>query len=156
MELPAISDFQAYFHDARITPRIIRDLRYVPSEITHPESRDFLAVMTKSRNDGVLLFQDVVYPFSLSKKSAISSGRLEGVICDICASWQRGTNAARITLQKTDKTSVSYLVCADLDCSLHVRDLTSASKLSRAQLREHISPDKRVERLLNNLTQMLK
>ena len=155
MELPSNSDLLASLKNARIKPRIIRELRYVPSEILHSESRDFLVIMNKSRSEGVLLFEDLFYPFSLTKKAASSTGRIDGIICDICATWQRGSNAARITLPKDEKTTVSYLVCADLDCSLHVRDMTPESKLSRAQLREHISPDGRIERLHKSLLRVL-
>ena len=155
MELPSNSDLLASLKNARIKPRIIRELRYVPSEILHPESRDFLAIMNKSHSEGVLLFESMFYPFSLTKKAASSTGRTDGIICDLCATWQRGSNAARITLPKDEKTTVSYLVCADLDCSLHVRDMTPDSKLSRAQLREHISPEGRIERLHKSLLRVL-
>jgi hypothetical protein len=155
MELPSNSDLLASLKNARIKPRIIRELRYVPSEILHSESRDFLVIMNKSRSEGVLLFEDLFYPFSLTKKAASSTGRTDGIICDLCATWQRGSNAARITLPKDEKTTVSYLVCADLDCSLHVRDMTAESKLSRAQLREHISPEGRIERLHKSLLRVL-
>lgn len=155
MELPSNSDLLASLKNARIKPRIIRELRYVPSEILHSESRDFLVIMNKSRSEGVLLFEDLFYPFSLTKKAASSTGRTDGIICDLCVTWQRGSNAARITLPKDEKTTVSYLVCADLDCSLHVRDMTPDSKLSRAQLREHISPEGRIERLHKSLLRVL-
>lgn len=155
MDLPANDHLRASLKDARIKPRIVRELRYVPSEITHPESRDFLAIMNKSRSEGVLLFEDVFYPFSLARKAASSTGRTDGIICDICATWQRGSNAARITLPKGDRSTVSYLVCADLDCSLHVRDLTPESKLSRVQLREHTTPVARRVRLSKNLVHLL-
>lgn len=155
MELPSNCDLLASLKNARIKPRIIRELRYVPSEILHSESLDFLVIMNKSHSAGVLLFENIFYPFSLTKKAASSTGRIDGIICDICATWQRGSKAARLTLPKGDKVSVSYLVCADLDCSLHVRDLTPESKLSRAQLREHISQKGRVERLHKNLSRVL-
>lgn len=155
MKLPESNDLQANLKDTRIKPRIIRDLRYAPAEISYPESRDFLAIMNKSRSEGVLLFEDTFYPFSLTKKAASSTGRTDGIICDICATWQRGSNAARIAFQKSDKATVSYLVCADLDCSLHVRDMTPESRLSRVQLREHISPQDRATRLRGSLSRIL-
>ncbi|HPQ82284.1 MAG TPA: FBP domain-containing protein [Candidatus Saccharimonas sp.] len=155
MELPSNCDLLASLKNARIKPRIIRELRYVPSEILHSESRDFLVIMNKSRSEGVLLFEDLFYPFSLTKKAASSTGRVDGIICDICSTWQRGNNAARIAFAKGDRRSVSYLVCADLDCSLHVRDMTPESKLSRVQLREHVALDGRIERLYTNLSRLL-
>ncbi|MFZ1258005.1 MAG: FBP domain-containing protein [Candidatus Saccharimonas sp.] len=156
MKLPDANDLMTTLKHERIKPRIIRELRYVPSEITQADERDFLAIMNKSRSEGVLLFNGSNYAFSLARKAASSMGRTDGIICDICATWQRGSNAARITLPKGDNRTVSYLVCADLDCSLHVRDLTPESKLSRAQLREHISPTSRIERLHKNLQKILK
>lgn len=150
MQLPTSTELIAALKGARIKPRIIRELRYVPSEITHAQERDFLAIMNKSRSEGVLLFDDKHYPFSLARKAASSTGRTDGIICDICATWQRGSNAARITLPKGDSRTVSYL-----DCSLHVRDLTPESKLSRAQLREHITPADRIERLHKNALELL-
>ncbi len=155
MKLPSTTDLTTALKAARVKPRIIRELRYVPSEIADVEERDFLAIMNKSRSEGVLLLGDKYHPFSLARKAASSTGRTDGIICDICATWQRGSNAARITLPKGDKRTVSYLVCADLDCSLHVRDLTPESKLSRAQLREHIMPTGRIERLHKNLLKIL-
>ena len=155
MIAPSNDELSMSLKKTRIKPRIIRELRYVPSEILHAESRDFLAIMNKSHSEGVLLFESMFYPFSLTKKAASSTGRVDGIICDICSTWQRGNNAARITFAKGDRRSVSYLVCADLDCSLHVRDMTPESKLSRVQLREHIAPDGRIERLHKSLLRVL-
>lgn len=136
---------------AHIKPRLKRDLRFVPEEITDWDQRDFIAVMDKSRQRGVLLFGDHTVPFSLSGRQPNTNGRVEAIICDICATWQRGTHSAVITFQKGDKATVSHLVCADLNCSLHVRGLTSAARLSRAQLREDITPEGRIARLRTRL-----
>ncbi|MCA9337053.1 FBP domain-containing protein [Candidatus Saccharibacteria bacterium] len=155
MIAPSNDELSMSLKKTRIKPRIIRELRYVPSEILHSESRDFLVIMNKSRSEGVLLFESMFYPFSLTKKAASSTGRVDGIICDICSTWQRGNNAARIAFAKGDRRSVSYLVCADLDCSLHVRDMTPESKLSRVQLREHVALDGRIERLYTNLSRLL-
>ena len=87
MDILAFNTLVQSLKNTRIKPRIIRELRYVPSEIVHPESRDFLAIMNKSRSEGVLLFEDQFYPFSLAKKAASTSGRTDGIICDICATW---------------------------------------------------------------------
>lgn len=141
--------------DHRISKRLMRDLRYVPEEITHPESRDFLTITNKSLSEGVLLYEDYAVSFSLAKRSANRSGRVEAIICDICATWRRGTGSAVLTFKKSATRSASFLVCLDLDCSLHVRDMTEASKLSRTQLREHITPEARVERLRIRLEALL-
>lgn len=142
--------------EQRISKRLIRDLRYVPEEITYPEFRDFLTIMNKSSSEGVLLYEEYIVPFSLTKRSANRSGRVEPIICDICASWRRGTGSAVLTFRKTATSSASFLVCLDLDCSLHVRDVTEVSKLSRTQLREHIAPEARIKRLNEKLDMLLK
>ncbi|MBP9667618.1 FBP domain-containing protein [Candidatus Saccharibacteria bacterium] len=155
MNIPTRDEFVDLVRNARISRRLQRDVRYVPEEIGHADARDFLAVMTKSRGEGVLLFEDHCLPFRLTMRSANARGRVEAVICDMCSTWQRGTNSAVITFKKDDKTTISHLVCADLDCSLHVRDLTDASKISRTQLREHITLPARIERLQAKLRQMI-
>lgn len=131
--------------------RLRKTLRFVPEEVTNWELRDFLIVTDKSGREGVLLYGEEVVPFTLHPRTAKSSGRVEAIICDICATWRRGTESATITFQAGDRRSVSHLVCADLDCSLHIRGLTDASVLSRSQLREDITPDARVARLHNRL-----
>lgn len=142
---------------ARVKPRIQRELRFVPEEITAWDSRDFLAVMNKSRTEGVLVapFADCVVPFELRALKSKASGALPAaVICDFCATWQRSSHASTITFPN-DRRSLSFLVCGDLNCSLHVRNQTSAATLSRTQLREDISEEARIERLLRRLTTIL-
>lgn len=143
--------FKTLLETARIKKRLQRDLRFVPEEINDWEVRDFLAVTTKSGNEGVLLYEDFVLSFTLAPRAANAKGRVEAIICDICASWRRGTDSATITFAKSQKNSVTHLVCADLNCSLHVRNLTTAAKLSRVQLREHIDEPERIERLHRRL-----
>jgi len=140
---------------ARIKQRLCKALRFVPEEVTEWDSRDFLVVTDKSGNEGVLIHQDAIVPFTLSPRAARTGGRVAAIICDICATWRRGPESAMLTLPKGDNRSVSYLVCADLDCSLHVRAMTSAGILSRSQIREDITPDRRVERLRERLTVIL-
>lgn len=138
---------KAVLDAARIKKRLQRELRFVPEEITDWEQRDFLAVTTKSGKEGALLYDGFVLPFSLSPRAANASGRTEAIICDICATWRRGTESAAISFQKSATNSLTYLVCAGLDCSLHVRNLTKAATLSRTQLREHLDDADRIERL---------
>lgn len=89
--------------------------------------------------------------------AAKSTGRAQPVICDFCRTWQRGSNAASITLQPDYRSNASttFLCCADLDCSRHVRTLTAAAKMSRAQLREDLNDSGRVERLKDRLRQII-
>jgi hypothetical protein len=140
---------------AGLKPRLARELRFVPEEITNWEQRDFLAIFTKSKNEGVLLYGDHTVAFMLSKRKPGVSGRIEPIICDLCATWQRGSNSATITFVRKDKSTVSYLCCEDLDCSLHVRGLTNAGKLARTQLREAITPERRIRRLYTKTSAIL-
>lgn len=142
---------------ARIKPRIKRDLRFVPEEITDWADRDFLAVTNRSRSEGVLVlpFKEMrIIPFQLHSRQANKAGRVEAIICDFCATWQRGSNSAVISIQRAGSTA-SFLCCADLDCSLHVRTKTPAGVLSRTQLRENNSIEERIERLRARLEDKL-
>ncbi len=139
--------------DARIKPRLRRELRFVPEEITDWENRDFLTVTNKNGTEGVLIMSSElpsVMPFRLQKRTANKMGRIEAIICDICATWQSGSRSAVITFPR-ENSSVSFLVCAGLSCSLHVRDKTDQAKLSRTQLRENNTIEQRIERLNNRL-----
>lgn len=147
--------FTLLIKEARIKPRLRKILRFVPEEVTSWESRDFLVVTDKSGREGVLITHGQVFPFLLHSRTAKPNGRIEAVICDICASWRRGTESAVITFPSGERRSISYLVCADLDCSLHVRGLTDASKLSRTQIRESITPESRIRRLNDRLASLL-
>jgi hypothetical protein len=141
-----------------VRPRLRRELRFVPEEITDWQYRDFLAVTNKQGNEGVLIVPflgDKVAPFSLQPRKPGASGRVEAIICDICATWQRGTHSAVITFAVDKTRSVSFLCCGDLGCSLHVRGKTADATLSRTQLREHITPEARIARLHERLTSIL-
>lgn len=149
--------FAAAMKAAGIKLRMRRDIRFVPEEITDWNDRDFLAVTNRGNNEGVLIapFEKLyVASFELRKRSPNTTGRVEAIICDFCATWQRGSHSAVISFQK-ERASVSFLCCADLLCSLHVRNKTTASKLSRVQLRESNSCDDRVKRLRTKLETIL-
>lgn len=141
--------------NAGIKPRLARELRFVPEKVANWPQRDFLAVLTKSKNEGVLLYEDRVVAFQIDRRKPGASGRVEPIICDLCATWQRGSNSATITFTRRDKSTISYLCCGDLDCSLHVRGLTNAGRLARTQLREDITPERRIERLHAKITAIL-
>lgn len=155
MILPTRDELAQTLKQHRVSRRLVRDLRYVPEEVTDANEREYLAITTKSGNEGVLLYGAQLVSFTLAKRSPNQNGRIEAIICDICATWQRGTNSAVLSFKKSDKKTVSYLVCADLDCSLHVRGLTAASTLSRTQLREQIDVGGRIARLHNRLRLLL-
>lgn len=150
--------FAELLEEARIKPRIKRDLRYIPEEISNWETRDFITATNKSHSEGVLiapLERLYVAQFQLQMRKPNKAGRVEAIICDLCATWQRGSNSAVISFLRSDRSSVSFLCCADLDCSLHVRNMTAASKISRAQLRENNTIEQRVQRLTDKLSFIL-
>lgn len=148
------NQFQELITSAHIRPRLRRELRYVPEEITSWEDRDFLTVTNKQGGEGILIYLSDTLPFSLQPRRQNAAGRIEAIICDICATWQRGTHSASITFQK-ESGSVSFLVCADLQCSLHVRGKTDASRLSKVQLRENVDTDGKVQRLQDRLRRIV-
>ena len=98
---------------------------------------------------------DDVIPFQLAPRTAKTNGSIAAIICDICATWRRGPESAVITFPKGDRSMVSHLVCADLECSLHVRAMTNTGVMSRSQIREDISQEKRIERLRSRLWAIL-
>lgn len=155
MKLPTRDELTDILKQRRISKRLSVNLRYVPEEITSADLRVFLAVLDKAGNEGILLYGDTIVPIQVAKRTANSRGRTEAIICDICATWRRGTASAVLTIRHSSTHTSSYLVCADLDCSLHVRDLTEASKLSRTQLRESITSEARVARLESRLNSIL-
>lgn len=141
-----------------LKPRLRRELRFVPEEITSWEERDFLPVTNKQGNEGALIVpfaHKKAAPFSLQARKPNASGRVEAIICDICATWQRGTHSAVLTFTVDATRSVSFLCCADLLCSFHVRGKTTAAQLSRSQLREQITPEARILRLRQRLGDIL-
>ncbi|HMH70371.1 MAG TPA: FBP domain-containing protein [Candidatus Saccharimonadales bacterium] len=151
-------EFAQLLRENSIKLRLKREVRFVPEEIEEWDSRDFLAVTNRSGSEGILiapLEAMYVVPFQLHKRMPSSrSGRTEAIICDFCATWQRGSNSATITFFKKSST-ISFLCCADLLCSLHVRSKTLAATLSRTQLREDITAEGRISRLRARLTAIL-
>lgn len=153
MKVLTKEDLEVLLNMFAIKQRLKRELRFSPEQIGDWDERDFVAVMNRSKTEGVIvaeLGKLYVIPFRLTARTATRTGRKEPVICDICATWQRGSYSAIITFVK-EKRSVSFLCCEDLNCSLHVRDRTSQAKLSRVHLRESLSTERRVERLHRKL-----
>lgn len=147
------------FDEHAIRKKLKSELKLNLDLIDDWEQRDFIALMDRHQSKGVLIAElddGYVVPFQLQPRRPSSvTGRTEAIICDFCATWQRGSSSATITFQRTDKSTRTYLCCADLLCSLHVRNLTRQAQLSRTQLREQITPERRVERLRKNLSAIL-
>jgi hypothetical protein len=151
-------DTFALFIEPVVKKQLRESLRFVPEEITDWQDRDFIAVMNRSRSEGVLVIEYPhahTVPFQLQRRTPNAIGRIEAVICDICATWQRGTDSAVIMFRR-DRSSISFLCCADLLCSLHVRGKTVAAVRSRTQLREDIQLPERIGRLRLRLHEMVK
>lgn len=156
MKKLSLKEFNELISLAQIKPRLKRELRFINcvENISDEEwgDRDVLSVSDRNCNNGVLLVSIkkgfYVIPYEL--KTGITSsatGRSQSIICDFCQTWQYGDKSASISFCKDKASNVSYLCCADLRCSMHVRNKTEAAHTSRAQLREDLSIEQRIERL---------
>ena len=85
-----------------------------------------------------------------------ATGRSKPITCDFCLTWQRGSNAGRITFERaSDKHKFTYLCCGDLQCSLHIRGQTPQAMLSRTQLREDTTVEQRIARLQERVMRII-
>lgn len=144
---------------AHVRSRLAKELRFAPDDYTWDDS-DFIAIAIKSGAEGVLiveLAEPLVLPYTLSTRLVDKqTGRSKPITCDFCYTWQNGGKAARITfVRPADGHSITYLCCADLRCSQHVRDKTPESIVSRSQLHEDMTLAQRVVRLRRNLQKLL-
>lgn len=149
--------FDTLLQTAAIRPKTRREVRFASvaglDEAVWLQT-EVLAVPDRSGNQGVLLLkatEDTLYvaSYELKRGMTSSTGKAQPIICDFCRTWQTGTRAGSITLDKPgrDTGSVTFLCCADLACSQHVRSLTSAARTSRSQLREDMTTEERIARL---------
>jgi len=127
------------------------------ADTTGWENFELFGVPTKDYQAGVLFIEldEKLYATSYEIGGlAGKTGLAKPIICDFCKTWQAGGRAGSVTFptKRRSADSVSFLCCQDLLCSLHVRNLTSAAKTSRSQLREDMTPERRVERLRAKLT----
>lgn len=145
-----------------IKPRVKREVRFTTSvaDIADTEwaMRELVAIYDKSKRRGILLLQpyESLYVIAFEQGGVVrdaGSGRSKAVICDFCYTWRSSGNAGLVTFYADARTlnSTSQLCCFDLACSLHVRTKTKDALLSRAQLREHLTNDDRVDRLKEHL-----
>ncbi|OJU87969.1 hypothetical protein BGO17_03205 [Candidatus Saccharibacteria bacterium 49-20] len=150
-------EFNEAMTQASIRPRVKREVRFAQStsDLSAEQWREteLLGVSDRAGNKGVLLLDSgaTLYAaaYELSRGIRSSSGKAQPIICDFCRTWQTGSRSGSVTLMRPvrDSGSVTFLCCADLECSRHVRNLTSAAKTSRSQLREDMSNEERIERL---------
>lgn len=152
--------FEIYVRQLRIGNNLKRRITTAPLVVIDNAGwnvRELLPIPTKDGKAGILFVEvhGEMYgvPYEISPLRDAATGRSKPIICDFCKTWQAGARAGYITFQVKRGTSnvIGFLCCADLQCSLHVRDLTSASKVSRSQLREDITTDRRIERLRHTL-----
>ena len=156
--------FQQILDQSSIKPRVKREVRFVSSVAGMDDSlwqqTEFIPISDRSGNKGVLIieFDNKLYATSYEISRGITSqtGKAQPIICDFCKTWQTGSRSGSITLQRPgrDTGSIAFLCCADLLCSQHVRNLTSAAKTSRSQLREDLSNEQRVARLSRRLEEV--
>lgn len=166
MQVLKADQFTELIAQAVIKPRLRRELRFQAAAAKLADDEweytELFAVSDRTGRRGVLIVQPDDEPhvvtYDLTQGAAArTTGRAQPIICDFCRTWQRGSNAASITLTPDYRigASTTFLCCADLDCSRHVRTLTSAAKMSRAQLREDLDDDGRILRLRRRLNEII-
>lgn len=156
-----LKQFDQIVKTTHMKPRFKRDLKYVASaeslNNTGWEDLELLAIWNKSQKGGLLLIQPsqdlYLVPFELGAGNSDSSGRSKPVVCDLCFTWRNSGDAGYITFYPDSRSnnSISFLSCFDLKCSDHVRTKTAVGIKSRAQLRENLDDNSRVERLKQRL-----
>lgn len=170
MKKLTLNQFNDMLELSVVKPRLKRELKFTAStsQVADEdwEGLELLSVKDKSGNKGVLIVDissgTYILPYELHKIAASSTtGRPSPIVCDICMTWQSGSRAGSISFTqiRNSTTNITFLCCEDLLCSKHVRTLTDASKISRAQLREDVDDSQRVSRLnqrLESLTVALK
>jgi len=164
MKKLTLETFNQLVTEAGIKPRLKSELRFVQSteNLSDEEwdDRELLAITDRNGNKGLLLvaLDDDLYALPYELKSGITSsstGRSQSIICDFCQTWQYGNKSGSINFTKDRTSSVSYLCCEDLKCSMHVRTKTPEAHTSRAQLRENLSNEQRVERLKGRMREFI-
>lgn len=157
-----LEQFNELLDSSKVKQKLKDGLKFITSTSSMTgedwQNTELLSIKDKSGNKGILLItiaSDVyVLPYELGKLSPSSStGRSSAIVCDFCMTWQSGTRAGSILFPKvrSSTSNIGYLCCGDLACSMHVRTKTSASKISRAQLREDMDDLKRINRLTQRL-----
>jgi len=157
--------FQKLLDASAIRSRIKREVRFATAVAAMQDddwtTTELIAIGDRSGNKGVLILEDDeanLYPagYEISRGMTSSSGKAQPIICDFCRTWQTGSRSGSVTIHKPgrDTGSISFLCCADLQCSRHVRNLTEASKTSRAQMREDMDNEHRIARLQRRIKEI--
>ena len=159
--------FQELIDATVIRPRIKREVRFSNAVAgigdDDWDTIELIAMSDRAGNKGIIILEDdesnlYAAGYEISRGITSSTGKAQPIICDFCRTWQTGSRSGSVTIHKPgrDTGSISFLCCADLQCSRHVRNLTSASKTSRAQLREDMDNDQRVQRLKLRIKEITK
>lgn len=161
-----LEEFNQLIARAQLKPRLKRELRFINSTSAMTDvdwhEAELVSITDRTGNKGVLLLAPdeniYVLPYELSRGIVNrQTGRAQPIICDFCRTWQNGSNAGSITFRKNRQSlnSTGFLCCADLACSQHARSKTNSSRVSRAQLREDLTDEQRIERLKGRLSQLI-
>lgn len=154
------SEFESVLSNSGLKPRLKTELKFFKSAAHVSgawEEYELLAITDRTGDKGVLLLEPdnelFLVQYEISRRIIdYKTGRARAIICDFCYTWQPGSNAASIVfMDAKTKHKVGFLCCGDLECSRHVRTLSKAALVSRAQLRENISNEDRVSRLKRRL-----
>jgi hypothetical protein len=165
MKRLTLEQFNTLLDQTAIKPKLKREVRFAASTDSLSDeafaNSELLVVADRSGNRGVLLMGlgDDFYlvGYELSRGIVSKSGAAQPIICDFCRTWQTGSRSGSVLLSKDRSAKTNgFLCCADLLCSQHVRSLTSAARTSRAQLREDLNDEQRVERLRARLEEVVK
>lgn len=88
--------------------------------------------------------------------TADQTGRVKPIICDLCYTRMPGSKIAQVTFQrKFDGHSNTWLLCSDLTCSMHARELTAESQDSKKLLGENISINIKIKRLEKHISNII-
>lgn len=157
MRILTAEAFQQVLELAHIRPRTKREVRFASSVARMNEEAwlqtELIPITDRAGNKGVVVMESggrlYATSYEISRGIMSKTGKAQPIICDFCRTWQTGSRSGSITLQKPgrDAGSITFLCCADLECSKHVRNLTSAAKTSRSQLREDMTVEQRIARL---------
>ena len=156
--------FEVYIRQLKVGNNLKRRLTAAPIVAmadTDWDSYEMFGASTKDGGAGILFMQSAnqlyAVPYELGAVLDAMTGRSRPIICDFCKTWQAGSRAGTITfhIKRRSANVIGFLCCADLQCSLHVRDLTSAAKTSRSQLREDVTVERRVTRLQAKLAAVI-
>ena len=144
-----------------INQRVLSKLRTKILDDLDWNNLDFFTLTNKSKKRGLLIYQSgnqvLIRSYSIRPKPANLSGQNKPMVCDICRTWRRGSSIGFMTITKSQNQNkeIGNYVCFKLDCSLHVRDMTPQSKLSKTQIREDLDRKAKIVRLNRNLKSIL-